>query len=248
MVTGAAVLNIVSFVSTVVLLLSLFPNTLQALIVVLIYVISPPCHLVHTFLWTEPIYIALVILFIQGIKKRSIPIMLVAASIATLQRYVGVALVPAGLAAIWIFRAKSFRDIRPYVFFVIGVLLPVSIWMTRNFIFTGTLMGIRVPGELGWNVSIELTIRTLITWVPLLVIASFLAPCPRMSAAMQVAISVYIVAHCAIVIYGASTTNLDPPNDRLLSPVFIPMLLLVSGRLGLVIRRFFNTTSLPKLP
>jgi hypothetical protein len=48
----------------------------------------------------------------------------------------------------------------------------------------------------------------------------------RISRHIALAAALFVVLHSVMVIYGAATTNLDHPNQRLLAPAYIPALLL----------------------
>lgn len=49
--------------------------------------------------------------------------------------------------------------------------------------------------------------------------------------AYRLALCVYIVAYAAFVIIGSSTSLVDLPEIRLLSPVFVPIVLLIGARI-----------------
>ncbi|MCK6581428.1 MAG: hypothetical protein L6Q98_25335, partial [Anaerolineae bacterium] len=138
---------------------------------------------------------------------------------------VGVALVPAGMAALWMMHQR-----RAIPAFALGAGLPVGLWMARNLATVGAPMGVRVAGEMSLDMSVQAALDTLIGWLPMLIVAWQGAPRARLTREARLALAIYCAGHVALVIVGGATTNLDVPGDRLLAPIFVPALLLVAGQ------------------
>lgn len=194
------------------------------MVIALIIVASTALRFVHGYVLAEPMFAVLVLVFAVGVQRRSWTVMMVAAALAGLQRYVGVALIPAGVAALWMMGQRG-----KILAFVVGAGLPVGLWMARNLVTVGAPMGVRVAGVLSLDESVQATINTILAWLPLLIVAWQGAPRANLSRATWWALAVYCAGHVALVVWGAATTNLDMPGDRLMAPVFVPAMLMVAG-------------------
>lgn len=218
-------LNVISFALTGFLtMLVLEPDPLAALLVMIVLALSPALQYVQGFAWSEPLFIALVALFFYGIKRDSVITMTMAVGMACMERYSGLALIPAGLFAVWQMQRKP---LLPSAMFLVGASAPISMWMLRNMVQGMGLLGIRLPGTTTWGIAIGFTLSAIAVWWPFLIAAALLATRLTVSRKVALAAGVYSIFHCAMVIYGAATTNLDMPDQRLLAPAFIPILLIV---------------------
>jgi len=112
----------------------------------LLFMSAPPMALVHTMAWSEPLFIACEIsalLFLACYLKEPHVKLLVAAAVAAalawLARYAGVALVATGALAIAWHRHGSWKKslIRAAVFALLGC-LPMAAWQMRNYLVGGT--------------------------------------------------------------------------------------------------------------
>lgn len=222
MLTWAATLNVLALAGVTGAVVALTVGE-QWLIVVLV-ICGPPLRFVQGWVLAEPVFILLVMLFAIGVQRRSWAMMTTAAGLAALQRYVGVTLIPAGTAALWMMGKRG-----KIPMFAVGAGLPVGLWMLRNVATVGAPMGVRLAGAASLDMSVQAVIDTMIGWLPLLIAAWLGAPRANLSRAGRWALAIYCVGHAALVVWGASTTNLDAPGDRLLAPMFVPTLLLVTG-------------------
>ena len=222
---GAKILNVVSFALTAFLtMLVLEPDPLTAVFVGLLLVLSAPFQFVQTFALSEPIFIALVMLFFYGIKQQSVMILAAATGLACLERYVGIMLIPVGMFVVWRMPEKPRVSV---ILYLLGAALPIGIWILRNIVLGYGPFGIRHPGLTTWGLAVSSTLGTLVTWLPYLLIVAIIAVRLRLPVLREIGLvaGLYCLFHCAMVIYGAATTALDMPNQRLLAPIYIPFML-----------------------
>lgn len=224
MLTWASALNVLALAITAGLAAALMPAGRRGMIVALVIVGGAVRH-VQGYVLAESVFGALVLAFAVGVQRRSWAMMMVAAALASLQRYVGVALIPAGMAALWMMQQR-----RAIPAFALGAGLPIALWTARNLATVGAPMGVRVAGAMSLDMSVQAVLDTLIGWLPLLIVAWQGAPRARLTRAARMALAVYCTGHVVLVVWGAATTNLDAPGDRLLAPMFAPALLLVAGQ------------------
>ena len=233
---GAKVLNVVSFALTAFLtMLVLDPDPLTAVFVGLLIILSPALQFIQGSAWSEPIFIALVLLFFYGIKRQSVMILVAATGIACLERYVGIMLIPVGMFAIWRMPEKPRISV---ILYLLGAALPISIWMLRNIMLGYGAFGIRHQGLTTWGLAISSTLGVIVSWLPYLVIVAVIAARLRLPILRELGLAagVYCIFHCAMVIFGAATTALDIPDQRLLAPIYLPFMFAASAAFQLLLK------------
>lgn len=176
-------------------------------------------------------------------------------TLACLTRYVGGALILV-IAALLLFHrgaALSERARRLALFGVVAA-LPVALWMLRNFLLTGELSGERalrtlaltdVLGQLlavlrGWIAPVArldfadplgwlLSAATLLLLVAVGVALALARRRGRAPGGSVIALcGAFTFVYAAIVVAGsAGPLTPEPPNDRYLSPLYVPLLLLL---------------------
>lgn len=174
-------------------------------------------------------------LLLAGVKdgQRVVLIGLVAALLG-LQRYVGILFVPLGVFALLLYRVH-WKLIAAYA---VVAFVPLALWMLRN-------IGLGYPatgldrGDAYWTFAnaTEIALRTLISWwFPLVLVFVVGARYRvRLPAAFVVICAYYAVGHTVFIIWSSSSTSMDAPDQRLLSPIVVPLLYLM-----LVIGSKFN--------
>jgi len=204
--------------------------------------------------WSEPLFIFLLLLHLTAAvayarhpDRSRLAGMALSAAATSLTRYIGVAVLPAG--AVVILRGR--RPLRARLIhlgvYAGSALLPLTIWLLRNFLVSGSLLGQRGPSveTLGSNVQrllwgIALWFRPphllrAVAWSPLLFgVAAVLAAGllwralrdsrdrdDRAGEAVWMTAGSYLV----FLLITSTTTAYDPINFRLLSPAFVPLLL-----------------------
>jgi hypothetical protein len=128
--------------------------------------------------------------------------------------------------------------------------LPLSIWLLRNYLVAATLTGDRVPSRASLLNSIYLTADIITRWflpgslpgILRVVVISFLI----ISAAIIISLAVrkdlsslktisfwqiiplilFVVIYIAFLLFSVTTTALSPVDNRYLSPIYAPLILL----------------------
>ncbi len=171
-------------------------------------------------------------------------IAILATALACLTRYVGVALIASSaLAIVWVLRAERGRAFFVAALFAALSALPLSLWALRNVMVSGEPFGERAASRVSFIENINLTVETFASWfVPnawewvfwlgLIVVCGALLFRVLARRSDQNAHSslapyfLFVVIFTALLIFSATTTALNRINTRLLSPLFIPALLL----------------------
>jgi hypothetical protein len=210
------------------------------------------------FVWTEPVFallLALLALFIGRFAARGrildfLPIVLLTA-LAPLQRYVGLAIIPA--AALAILAARELPVRRRVGYSVVLCLLsslPIGLWLVRNLRLSGTLTGERpglftalgptaldlsrtilkwfLPGRAGqvlgaFSIVLVLAAAALTTWLVVSAVRKQKGRGPAQARFALATVSVYAAVLLAVV----SREGLSQ-LDRLTAPIFFLVVLLLA--------------------
>jgi hypothetical protein len=105
----------------------------------------------HLLSWFAPwaaselLFVALSVWFLHALESgASLRLLIPLAALASLTRYVGVTILATGILILaWR------REWKRAICFGILASLPLAIWIGRNWIYTGTLIGLRVPSPFG---------------------------------------------------------------------------------------------------
>ncbi len=246
-------------------------------------VFSVPLLYVSRYVWSEPLFILFLLLFIieteKYLKTQRLSLLLLSAifaALACITRYIGVVLILIGVAVI-IFRRKKIVD-RLYHMLAFGFIsgLPLGIWAVRNYILSGTLFGARTPSIRSLKENMVLTVKTLASWVVpldgidaslgdmavkmlkmafafifivfivLLIIAALRNRkiCGTESITFSVlATPVLFTMFYVVYLVGTATAvAFDSIDNRLLSPVFVPLIMTAATILDMV-TNYFNQES-----
>jgi len=223
-------------------------------------------HLLQVTLmaWSEPLFICFMLLYLiyvdSYLVKRDIKSLLLlsfSVALACLTRYIGIILIITGIINILVFRRDYFKTkIRHLVLFMFISSLPISIWLIRNYYYTGTLTGYRKPFSHTISEGLNYIFSSFLSWyVPgkiieySLILILFIAVIfllfgmtfrniwmKERSLLMGISpILLFIIFYCITLIIF----QFDELNNRLLTPVFIPVTLL----LFFFIEQFFKLLS-----
>ena len=225
-------------------------------------VLSWPLLQVAVKVWSELLFILLAILFIAYapavLSRPSWPrviLFALPAALATLQRYAGAALVPAGAVMILFFmrRASVHRRWRYATGFCLMAVGPVVPWLIRNYLATSTFTGDRtVSSQLLAKESASHLVETLSTWIapPLLpvwvgyllgiallatVVLGFIGH-PRREGVrahlLDRAMLLFVIAYTAVMTFSSMIESSPMPDNRFLSPLYVPLVYLVAAGLN----------------
>ena len=220
--------------------------------------LSKPLVSVCCWAWSEPLFIVLVTVFLLLVPKviknptfKSTLLLAVVTSAACMTRYVGIVLLPIG-AVVLFFGIKHFRRKVIFTSFwgVVSV-LPFGIWLLRNRILSGTAMGARLPSSLTMLQNIKTAGDVIGSWFILqdpkeftaggLIFALFSIFVSAVSAVyiykiikskeadwLIITVLLFLALYMTAIIYSATSTSMDFIDDRLLSPLY-PAIVILMG-------------------
>lgn len=221
-----------------------------------ILLVSVPLLRLFFMAWTEPLFIALIILslfqldqFLREDRQRYLVGSGILVSLACLTRYVGVAAVGAGLLTL-LLRRHSSNTQKLLTMFIFGLtaVLPTTIWLVRNLLVGGyvTAFSTTAPHTLTENLGYLFEVLSL--WLLPLVVN----PAVRLSGAVLVVgvlvswftlliwkdstdltyrnfmpVLSFFFTYPAVMVYAATTVSLFPLDNRYVSPVYVPLVVLL---------------------
>jgi hypothetical protein len=216
---------------------------------VLAFVVSPAVVSVHSYAWSEPLFLLLAILSLKSQERLleepgSKPLLTVATAaavtaLACLTRYLGVALVISGALTL----IASRKRLLGLAYAALSV-TPLGLWLLRNYSLTGTLTGNRTASgrelpELireaamtlgGWIVPVSsLRIAALLTLLAAGVILALRSNFDRSDLPYVAFAAVYLFMLIAL----AWAVAFDPLTTRLMVPLVLPMVILAARRVDL---------------
>lgn len=229
---------------------------------VLALLFSQPQFEVSTYAWSEPLFNLLVLLFLATVIMRSnlgrkeAALLGIVTALACLTRYIGYSLVVTGVIVILAQRQKlKDRLLNSLIFGVIAV-LPLTIWIVRNWAVSDTLFGPRVPSRyslfdnlyymfrtiFGWFAPVMLVLPRMVIWsiVAILVacIVAVIALISRKRITFREMLSsqkfvrlliliLFMTVYCIILVTTATMTAYDEIGLRLLSPISIALIVAI---------------------
>jgi hypothetical protein len=221
-----------------------------------ILLVSVPLLRLFFMAWTEPLFIALIMLSLyqldQFLREDRLGYLLgsgVLASLACLTRYAGVAVVGAGLLTLLLRRhSPNTRKLLTMGIFGLTAVLPTSIWLVRNLLVGGyvTAFSTTAPHTLTENLGYLFEVLSL--WLLPLVVN----PAVRRSGAVLVVVILlswftlliwkdqtdltyrnfmpvvsFFFTYPAVMVYAATTVSLFPLDNRYVSPIYVPLVVLM---------------------
>ena len=231
-------------------LLFRFVRTPLALLGGVAILFGVPQIAVATYAWSEPLFNLLVLIFLtivirrQRLDRRAVVFLGVVTALACLTRYIGFSLVATGLVLILAQRDKlKTRLINSLSFGAISV-LPVGIWLVRNWVVSGTLFGPRAPSRYSLFENLDYTCSSIFSWF----LPDNAFPVCWMSIAVMIGVlaiirksrdgissnagltriaqpSLFIVTYASFLVITSTTTAYDRIDTRLLSPISIPLII-----------------------
>lgn len=220
-------------------------------IVLLCIALSPSLLEVYSMLWSETVFILLNIIFIAAfyryLQKRTISALLICgllASIACITRYAGVTLIGTGLMLLVFDNSLEWqRKLKHCFFFGFSAVSLLVINLLRNASITGSLTGPRVRGILSLGDNIIYTGRVICDWLPVpgrqsqlvsgIMIFIFLLICilfllrnwyGKVQASSENCFAALFIVYTVFIIGISTVSHFEQLNNRLLSPLYIPML------------------------
>lgn len=221
--------------------------------------LSIPLIKVSAFAWTEPVFILFSLLFLfemsnflKNSKFRSLFLSAIFVSSACSTRYIGVTLALTGLALLLFERNKSFSiKLKNTIVFGFISILPITIWLIRNYLISSTIVGWRIPSSFTFGQNLYSTFDTISVWflpsrIPhflRILIISFLFISlvvifiiiiwkskkrqEGVNLSHYMFLILFLIIYMSWLIVSASCFTFDSISDRLMSPVFVPLMLLI---------------------
>lgn len=218
--------------------------------------VAIPLIRVSLMAWSEPLFIFFLLLYLilsesHVMKADTTSLLLLSLTVALLclTRYIGVIFILTGVVSILLFRRNSLSVTFRHLFlFVFISVLPIGMWIIRNYFLSGTLFGPRAPSNHSLFQNLAFTFNTVLSWYiprrisahrPILMLLSstigFLAGLSARGNWSKIRTALLdispfllvIIAYVGFLVVSSTTTAYDPIDNRLLSPVFVPITLLL---------------------
>ena len=137
-----------------------------------VLVLSPPLLRVASFAWSEPLFILLTVsalftfnTFLDTGKRASLVLAAIFTSLACLTRYVGIT-IPATMLLLLLLRKDTLsKKTTDTVIYALIVGTPLSVWLLRNFLVSGTWTGTRYPTQYSFLFNLAKMFAILADWV-----------------------------------------------------------------------------------
>jgi len=241
----------------------------------LLIIFSIPYWQVVLMAWTEVLFILFVVVFIAGVESylqkldnSSFLLFAVAASLACLTRYIGVVITLTGLMIILFSgESKQPKKLAHSAVFVFITTIPLGVWIIRNYLLTNTLLGPRASSIYTLSQNLRFTSQILMSWfvpadiakhhsaiifisatIGYIVGISWLNSWNKIKQAVHqlLPITLFVVLYLGFLMLSSTVTAYDKIDNRLLSPVFMPLCIHICFILDEIIVSFKKR--LPKLP
>jgi 4-amino-4-deoxy-L-arabinose transferase-like glycosyltransferase len=260
-------LNAVTFAAIVVVAGVLFCRGIRArrlvVMAMLAVVVAYPLAFVSSAVWSEPLLILLCLLFFVALARylqhgslRLFAAITLLAALASLQRYVGVFLIPTGcLSILLILQQTGLRQrLSRSVLFGASAAAPLALYLARNYYLSGTLTGVRSAAGRPLHANVSHTYDVLTSWfspdqfgigfyklglialaiVTVVLFIGYRRRSIRLRAGadpLVFPLLVWVVIYPAGFIVNTTLRDLTPIDDRYLAPLYIPMIGLVFAAL-----------------
>ena len=154
------------------LFLRIFSSRALAVVGTACILFSPSLLKCSAMAWTEIVFALLVLLqaaalvdYLDSGRPASFAAACVAAALACLQRYIGLALVPAGIILILLLsRGKPGRRLARATAYAGAALLPIGAWLFRNWVLVGRPAGYHSPAFRPAIAHLETILRSTARW------------------------------------------------------------------------------------
>jgi len=217
------------------------------------FLFSTPLLIVSVMAWTEPLFILLTMLFLISmsyfLRTGHLRVLLASSALAAcaaLTRYIGVTLIMTGLVVIIVIHRDSLRNKLSKCLLFGGLsAFPLAIWALRNWVVSDTFFGQRTPSTFSLVYNLTRTRDTLFGWFLSDELSSHFSAITRLSVLAACVIfilllknrkshgahgsllgllAVFIIIYTSFLIITSTTTAYDIIGNRLLSPIYVPLL------------------------
>ena len=232
------------------------PSSWYKRILLLCILFSPALQEVYSMIWSETLFLLLILLFIVSITRyleqsalRWLLISSVVCALVCLTRYAGIFLWLTGCSIIFFNKKMNWRKriAHCFIFGVISIAL-LLVNILRNLWTTGLATGIRPKSDAGLLKIMEYFggvlcdwllinrnsgLSVLLTLVVLLIFASnvIFNRAKKNGTAIEYVIALTGLIYCGFMLFTYSITRYEQFTSRLLSPVYIPLIWMLSYRI-----------------
>lgn len=215
-----------------------------------------PLIRVSLWAWSELFFIFFILLYLISFElyltKGDIKFILLLSCIVSLLcliRYIGIIFIFTSIVGIMIFRQNNLKEKFKHLFiFVLISVLPISMWIIRNYLLSGTLFGPRTLSAFTLSQNLAFTFNTLLSWyIPerisehrsilmlLSAVIGFLFGLSTKGNYNKIKVilietrllSLFIIVYLSFLVVSSTLVAYDRIGHRLLSPIFIPLTLLI---------------------
>jgi 4-amino-4-deoxy-L-arabinose transferase-like glycosyltransferase len=203
---------------------------------------------------SETLFIFLVLLFLYFLEKYrtkrdlvSFFLFSVSASLACLTRYTGVIIILTGIICMFLWGKNNIKEkFRHSLSYTLITVLPVSIWIIRNYFLSGTFVGHRAASTYTLFENFSFFYGTVLPWyLPLNTSAIYfilifliipiwlffkLEPLKSLNRERIKLIGpslLFVLLYSGIIVISSTITAYDQISDRLLSPIYIPVIFIL---------------------
>jgi len=173
---AATLINSLALAFTVFLtgrwMLEKFKHSAFAVVGTFLLFVSVPLLQVSKFMWSEAVFTLLFILFyiefecfMRHGRYGSLALAALFSALACVDRYAGVTIVAAAALFLLFTHKSKGRKIVDMAFYGLFSAMPMSIWVLRNYIVSGTLLGVRLPSTYTLKLNIRRTLESVYSWV-----------------------------------------------------------------------------------
>jgi len=256
---GINILSSAALVAVILLTVSRVTMSIPVLIVTgILSCFSIPLTGVWSMAWTEPLFILTVSLALLIVGEHKHPVysplfagVLTAAAFFT--RYAGIVLLPVVTAFVFLSQTGgAWKRCKSAALYALPPAIMFALYLFRNFALSGTLLGARSPSQLGISDNIDRVKDVILAWfLPwrihsfatfLLLMCTFIgaltwhhrhhiAHVIRNSERIVLLCAAFSVTYTAFIVWTSTTTAYDHINDRLLSPLYPSLLILLAALL-----------------
>jgi len=239
-------------------------NKIYKWIVLLVVACSPSLLDIYSMLWSETVFLLLIILFFTAfyrfLRLRTLMSLLMCgliASVACITRYAGVTLIGTGLLLLLSDRAIHWHlRLKNCAWFGLAAVSLLVINLVRNALIMGSPTGPRVAGILSLGDNIIYTGRVVCQWllVPgqqdrlvsgififIFMVISFIFLARSLFAAIHIradhCFAAFFTVYTVFIIGISTLSHFEQLNNRLLSPLYIPMVISLTSWVPAAVKR-----------
>jgi hypothetical protein len=256
-IINAVLFGFIIFLSGVLYYTQLKSSPGIALLGSILVLVSVPLIPVYLMAWTEPLFIFLILLYIilldVYLKKETLVWLLflsLSVILACLTRYIGIILIPLGTISILLYPSNlpNVIKIKHSFLFLLLSSIPIGVWAIKNYYISGTFFGTRYLSTYTYRQNLASTFDSLLSWYlparivdsrPLLLILGIVIGLiagigfkdgwfkDGIISIKKSPILLLVVIYPVSLVATSKTSFWQLIDNRYLSPLFIPLILLL---------------------